>query len=130
MQLCGASAHEIPCRAHTTHIIPQGRDRVIDAAVAGYLRGELSRVTIFELEDSDGSQDRNLSYCLRRNADDSVCLPLSSTLTCLDAKTEKTSQGKGGERVESDLAGSNMRCDQLESAGGGGPDGATEAGRV
>ena len=66
-------------------VIPhwQGRDRVIDAIVQGYLRGELSRVTIFELEDSDGSQLRNLSYCLRRNADDSVRLPLRASCFAL-----------------------------------------------
>ena len=54
------------------HLVPQSRDRVIDAAVSGCLDGTLSRVTLFDLEDSDGSQGRNLSYCLRRNADDTV----------------------------------------------------------
>ncbi len=48
---------------------PQSRDRVIDAAIAGCCSGALSRLTLFELEDS---QDRNLSYCLRSDANDSV----------------------------------------------------------
>jgi hypothetical protein len=48
------------------------RDRVIDAAIDGCLNGTLSRVMLFDLEDSERSQHRNLSYCLRCNTDDSV----------------------------------------------------------
>ncbi len=62
---CEASARadEPTCRA------AQIRERVIDTAIAGCCSGMVSCLTVFDVENKPL---RNLSYCLLRDADDTV----------------------------------------------------------